>query len=1208
MHRRSPKLLEQTRSSSEEAELVTPELVLVDPQLARGVASARRRIANPDAAAPLQVTPELVLIDPELADLTPCGPAARRLDGAADREAQRTPDGRKAPRLLKTHPILEIESGAHTRGVRPRQRRGRLVRAVGMVLALAGLFLGGAFAAGAADQLVALVTTTGEASATMTEPEPLALGSTTDPDSSASTAPDDASETTKPTATGNADGHSSASTAAATGEEASSGQPDTDTGDDDTSTAAETQTMPAEPAPTSTGKTGTTSPGEQQTPSTTAAAVPDDQPPLSTTVAVPEDQPTPSTTSKGTRKAVRGPGLDPEAAQPGTAATVWLYRPSARALPAVQAVTPEFARLLTRIARRAHVDWALILGVLRAQGKDSATPTNGRGLRALARRLAALGAGKHPRSALVRLRRGERFVDDALTYAAYSHALGKRALVQGLSAAAENLAARVLRDPRISIYPGGRADIASHAIDPRILVLLRYLEVRFGSVTVSSLRSGHRMFARPGIVSAHVYGLAVDIAALGGEPIAGHQQAGSVTEQGVRDILRLPPEMQPQQVISLLNLGGASFALADHADHIHVGYSLVTDSSMGGTTATSPERPAAQEKRPKARPKTNAQSLSEPVSGSDISVSAQTFLTDADATVSSSKPDTNFGVTSTLLNVDGSPAASAEPSISRGYLRFRIDGLTEPIARAVLRFYAVSGDKQGIEVRRVNDSSWDEATITYASAPAPTASPVAGSPPFASDEWAEVDVSALVSEGGVVSLALGSTSSAPAKLASREYGSAYAPRLVIETGAPLAPPLNTSLPTISGTAQEGSALTASPGAWSGTSPITYAYQWRRCDMAGAECTSIADATGTSFTLASADVGTTVRVQVTASNEAGSATAVSAATAIVAAARTPASAPASFFAGPAGANVILPARDGALLGLWPGGPGMTRAQGWQSFLTREQDVARVLDVFGTHYAAPVGGCYYEPPFTGGYEELAWQHGTYALVSWTPSATLDQIVSGQFDTCFKEVAQRFKSFAHPVFLRTMWEFNGTWFPWSYKNDPTKFVAAWRHMVGVFRSEGVTNVSFVWAPGEGHGCLRDCYPGDAYVDWVASDGYNWNQPDAWCGALGNPHPGWCEFEEIFHDIPGDNVEQMWGPAKPFMVGETGSVEDTSTPGRKGQWFVRARDAIKARFPYLRALVYFDQDVSASEGANWRIDTSTSSRDGFRALAQDAYFRTAG
>jgi len=68
------------------------------------------------------------------------------------------------------------------------------------------------------------------------------------------------------------------------------------------------------------------------------------------------------------------------------------------------------------------------------------------------------------------------------------------------------------------------------------------------------------------------HGLAADISSLGNTPILGHQQPGGVTEQGVRNILLLPAEMQPRQVISLLGLGGPSFPLANHYDHIHVGY------------------------------------------------------------------------------------------------------------------------------------------------------------------------------------------------------------------------------------------------------------------------------------------------------------------------------------------------------------------------------------------------------------------------------------------------------------------------------------------------------------------------------------------------------------------------------------------------------------------------------------------------------------
>jgi len=94
------------------------------------------------------------------------------------------------------------------------------------------------------------------------------------------------------------------------------------------------------------------------------------------------------------------------------------------------------------------------------------------------------------------------------------------------------------------------------------------------------------------------------------------------------------------------------------------------------------------------------------------------------------------------------------------------------------------------------------------------------------------------------------------------------------------PPANSSPPVVSGTAQAGQTLTASQGSWTGTGPFGYAYQWRSCDSAGAGCTNIGGATGTSYAVTSGDVGSTIRVAVTASNSAGSSTATSTQTPIV----------------------------------------------------------------------------------------------------------------------------------------------------------------------------------------------------------------------------------------------------------------------------------------------------------------------------------------
>ena len=100
-----------------------------------------------------------------------------------------------------------------------------------------------------------------------------------------------------------------------------------------------------------------------------------------------------------------------------------------------------------------------------------------------------------------------------------------------------------------------------------------------------------------------------------------------------------------------------------------------------------------------------------------------------------------------------------------------------------------------------------------------------------------------------------------------------------------AAPVNTSPPTISGTRQEGQTLSASTGSWTGDATISYAFAWQRCSSSGSSCGDISGATGTTYTLGSADVGKTIRIVVTASNSAGRASAASSPTGTIAAAGT-----------------------------------------------------------------------------------------------------------------------------------------------------------------------------------------------------------------------------------------------------------------------------------------------------------------------------------
>src|SRR5471032_2345388 len=88
------------------------------------------------------------------------------------------------------------------------------------------------------------------------------------------------------------------------------------------------------------------------------------------------------------------------------------------------------------------------------------------------------------------------------------------------------------------------------------------------------------------------------------------------------------------------------------------------------------------------------------------------------------------------------------------------------------------------------------------------------------------------------------------------------------------PPVNNSIPKISGTAREGHTLTASNGTWSGLAPISYAYQWQRCNSGGSSCAALPNATNQNYVASAGDVNQTLRVQVTAKNADGTAQALS----------------------------------------------------------------------------------------------------------------------------------------------------------------------------------------------------------------------------------------------------------------------------------------------------------------------------------------------
>jgi hypothetical protein len=266
------------------------------------------------------------------------------------------------------------------------------------------------------------------------------------------------------------------------------------------------------------------------------------------------------------------PASKPEIEGPADAATIWLNSQLPDPTPPALRLSPKFATNLKAAANGAGLDWATMLGILRARGATGHEPADRTTLRKLAGRLATFGPAKGDWARIVSYSGDTSFADKAAALARYDRAVGLGGLVNGLEAAKKSIASRLLSDPSVSIYAAGRNDIVRNRVDVRVLTVIAYLRESFGEVSVSSLITGHRLYARPGVISAHISGHAVDISGLGDTPILGHQEPGGMTERAVRDLLLLPAEVMPRQIISLLGMGGASFPLADHYNHIHIGF------------------------------------------------------------------------------------------------------------------------------------------------------------------------------------------------------------------------------------------------------------------------------------------------------------------------------------------------------------------------------------------------------------------------------------------------------------------------------------------------------------------------------------------------------------------------------------------------------------------------------------------------------------
>jgi mannan endo-1,4-beta-mannosidase len=276
---------------------------------------------------------------------------------------------------------------------------------------------------------------------------------------------------------------------------------------------------------------------------------------------------------------------------------------------------------------------------------------------------------------------------------------------------------------------------------------------------------------------------------------------------------------------------------------------------------------------------------------------------------------------------------------------------------------------------------------------------------------------------------------------------------------------------------------------------------------------------------------------------------------------------------------VPASAGPLIGVYePGVPGS-----WSP-------VAQFAGATGVEPAIVVYYSSWNEPFAASFARTAWDHHAYVLVQLQPNGvTLASVAAGAADAYLRSYAGDVVAFGHPVIVSFGHEMNGTWYSWGAGHaSPAAFVAAWRHVVGVFRAAGAANVTWLWAVNSITGAssaLRQWWPGAAWVDWAGVDGYYFQPADTFASVLGS----------TIADIRGFS-------AAPLLIAETAVG---TTPNRESQidgLFAGARDE------RLTGLVWFDEAQHAGlYHQDWRLENDENARTAFAAAAA-AYLGTRG
>ena len=233
--------------------------------------------------------------------------------------------------------------------------------------------------------------------------------------------------------------------------------------------------------------------------------------------------------------------------------------------------------------------------------------------------------------------------------------------------------------------------------------------------------------------------------------------------------------------------------------------------------------------------------------------------------------------------------------------------------------------------------------------------------------------------------------------------------------------------------------------------------------------------------------------------------------------------ASSEAGPAVAHASLPPRTAGYLGVYTAGA----PSGYDQVDTFAQAAGTQPNIVG-YFSG------WAESFDAPFARQVRSRGATTIVQIDPTfASITAIAAGDYDSYLRSYADTVRDFGHPVIIGFGHEMNATWYSWGYKHVPPQtFVAAWRHVVTVFRGQGADNVTWLWTINQdlsNTGPVASWWPGGSYVTWVGIDGYYYRPSDT--------------FAHVF----GRTIDQVRAfTSKPVLLSETAVGPRPASPSR--------------------------------------------------------------